>query len=367
MAHPDTTVGRRTGARLERSLARIARARSRSGMPHPQVLLVAPGLEFAFGDRGRRFHTASVGKTMTATLAFQLAERGMLDLDAPLPSVLPEPEWRGLFVVDGVDRAADVTMAQLLDHTSGVADYFEGRSNTGRSFVAGIVAEPDRLWTPADLLDHSREHQRPVAVPGSRFAYSDTGYVLAARIIEEAGGASLATQLHERVLGPAGMDDSCLLFHSMPGGGPAPDDPAEALDLAPLWLGRHEVGRARALSCDWGGGGVVSTVDDLVRFSTAWHGGALVSEASRARMSAAGSRFRPGIRYGSGLMQLRYEGFSPFLGAMPRTLGHIGITGTHMFGDAGSGIHLALNFHGTREMLRSFRTHIALVRAALRG
>jgi D-alanyl-D-alanine carboxypeptidase len=66
-------------------------------------------------------------------------------------------------------------------------------------------------------------------------------------------------------------------------------------------------------------------------------------------------------------MQLRYDGFSPFLRGMPRPVGHLGVTGAHMFGDAGSGIHLAMNFHSTREMYRSFRVHIDLVRAALRA
>ncbi len=58
--------------------------RRRRGMPSPQVLVRAPGLEFAWGDRAQRFHAASVGKSMTATRAFQLVERGRLRLDAPV-------------------------------------------------------------------------------------------------------------------------------------------------------------------------------------------------------------------------------------------------------------------------------------------
>ena len=237
---------------------------------------------------------------------------------------------------------------------------------SGRSFRDEWAAHPDRSWTPADLLDWSRERQRPVCAPGKRFSYSDTGYVLAARIIEEAGGASLAAQLHERILGPVGMDDSCLRFHSMPGGGPSVAHPAQALGIAPVLLGRRDASRDAALSCDWGGGGVVTTLDDLVRFSRAWHGGEVVSEASVTRMSHPLNRFRPGIRYGTGTMQLRYEGFSPFLRGMPRLTGHLGVSSAHLFGDRESGIHLAMNLHSTREMVRSFRAHIALVRAAMR-
>ncbi len=71
------------------------------------MLLRAPGLEFAAGERSARFHAASVGKMMTATLAFQLAELGRLKLDAPLPSLLPAGDYFGLFVSGGIDRAAE--------------------------------------------------------------------------------------------------------------------------------------------------------------------------------------------------------------------------------------------------------------------
>ncbi len=355
---------------MHEAMRRVMRRaeRHRGGMPSPHVLVRAPGWEFAWGERSRRFHAASIGKTMTATRALQLVEQGTLALDAPVARLLPRDEFAGLFVVDGVDRAAEVTLEHLLTHTSGVADYFDGRSSAPVRFPAIIAAEPDRRWSPTDLLAYSREFQRPVGAPGERFSYSDTGYVLLARVIEEAGGAALGAQLHDGVFGPAGMDESCLLFHTMPvsHAGPRGGSPAEALDIAPLWLGRDEVSRAESLSCDWGGGGVVTTVDDLVRFTTAWDSGSLVGAASRTRMTDATSRFRPGIRYGAGMMRLHYDGFSPFLRGMPRPVGHIGVTSTHLFVDPGRGLHIAMNFHSTREMLRSFRVHIAIVREALK-
>lgn len=342
--------------------------RKRTTLPAPQALVRAPGVEFASGDRDRRFHTASVGKMMTATLAFQLAERGALDLSAPLPSLLPAGEFDGLFLNEGRDAAASVTPLHLLTHTSGVADYFEGPNDTGELFTTRVTRRPDELFTPADLLAFSREHQRPVGAPGERFAYSDTGYVLLARVIEEAGGASFATQLHERLFAPAGMDASCLLFHTTPGGAASVDpEPGAALDIAPILVDGVDLSRARSLSCDWGGGGIVSTLDDLHRLATAWHGGALIGDESRARMARIEHRFRPGIHYGAGLMQLRYAGFFPLLFGLPRTIGHLGVTGVHLFSDPQRDISIVLNLHSTREMTRSFQLHIQLLRRVLRG
>ena len=103
MAHPDTRAISRTADRLSAALARVARARR--GLPEPQVLLVAPGFEFAYGDRGQRFEAASVGKVMTATLAFQLAEQRRLDLDAPITGLVA----RGGVARDFSSRKASIT------------------------------------------------------------------------------------------------------------------------------------------------------------------------------------------------------------------------------------------------------------------
>ena len=358
----------RLAAAMARVVAGVDRARARRGLPAAQVLVQGRGFEFGSGDRSRRFHAASVGKSMTATRAFQLAEAGALDLDARITDLLPESDWHGLFVRDGRDHAAAVTTRHLLTHTSGAADYFGGKVTGGMRFGELLVREPGRLWTPADLLAFSRDHQRPVAEPGRRFSYSDTGYVLLGRVIEEAGGATLGAQLHEGIFAPAGMPDSCLLFHTLPGGAPSEAaDPAAQLDIAPLRLGRDEFSRARSLSCDWGGGGVVTTLDDLARFWTAWGEGTLVGERSRRAMAGFRSSFRPGIRYGAGLMRLHYEGFSPFLRGLPQPVGHLGVTGAHAFTVPERGIRIVLNFHSTREMLRSFRVHVRLMQLLTRA
>lgn len=340
-------------------------ARHRRDLPAPQILLRARGVEFASGDRDRALHPASAGKIMTATLAMQHAERGALDLDAPLPRVLRRSDWNGLFVRDDVDLATSVTTRHLMQHTSGVADYFEGRSSAPESFLQQVTRDRDHRWTPAELLNYTRRWQRPVGIPGQRFEYSDTGYVLLARVIEEAGGATLGAQLHERILGPAGMDRSCLMFYTSPGGGPSPTHPGAAFDIAPMIIGRADLSRAESLSCDYGGGSVVTTLDDLLRFDDAWRGGALVGPESIAFMADTHSRFRPGIHYGAGLMQLRYGGLSPLLAGMPPMTGHLGVTGVHLF--TGGGVQLVMNFHGTREMRRSFATHVSLVRRARRA
>ncbi|MBK8459185.1 MAG: beta-lactamase family protein [Micropruina sp.] len=157
-------------------------------------------MDYRFGDATRPFHAASVGKLVTAALVMQLCEADAVRPDTPVAAVLPAAELDGLFL-----PGDQVTLEHLLTHTSGVADYFDGKVSSGVPVSQGMVADPDRLWTPDDLLAVSRERQRPVGRPGQRFHYSDTGYVLLGRVLEVVTGDPFHDLVHRRVLTP--LDD----------------------------------------------------------------------------------------------------------------------------------------------------------------
>lgn len=336
-------------ASLDRLFADATARRERRGLPAPQALVRAPGYEYAAGDRALPFHAASAGKLATAALVMQEVEAGRLALPSTVGSLLPDAETRGLFAAPGA------TLEQLLAHTSGVADYFEGHVTARPKFLDLVTGDPDRRWEPADLLDFSRERQRPVADPGRRFAYSDTGYVLLGRILEERTGQDFTTLLHERVFARAGMADSVLWLRE-----PGPER------IAPAWLAGTEVSGFASITCDWAGGGIVTTLDDLARLTDSLADGTLLAPETWAAMTEPRHRFRPGIHYGLGAMQLRFEGFMPLLRGLPRPVGHLGVLGVHAFADPASGRTVILNFHDTRELVASFRTHIAIQQSLAR-
>ncbi len=353
-------------ARLDAHLARVTRRRGPLGAPHVAVRSPRLGLDYRFGDQDRRFHIASIGKMFTATLVMQLVEAGAFTVDTRVAALLPGAELAGLFAADSVpggapDVAAGATVHHLLTHTAGVADYFESPVTSGRTLRQQVVDEPDTVWTPADLLSHSRRNQRPVGRPGERFLYSDTGFILLGRIVEEATGAAFHDALRDRLFAAAGMTDSAVLFHS-----PEARD-AASVDLAPLWLDGVELSRARSLSCDWAGGGMASTLDDLLAFSKALHSGELITLQSVGYLCEARHRIRPGIHYGAGMMQMRFEGLMPLLRGLPRLAGHIGVLSTHLFHDPVHDADIVLNFASSREMRRSVRTLVAIERLLLKA
>ncbi len=341
--HPDDLTGA-----LDRHLARVTRRRARRGLPAPQVRVEAPGFLYRSGDQELPFHSASVGKLGTAVLIAQEVEAGTIGYDTPIAEILGDE-------TDGLFRAPGATIAHLVSHTSGAADSFEDRTTSGPTLQRLMVSDPDHHWDAAELLAFTRERQRPVGRPGERFHYSDTGFVLLGRALQEITGRDPFELTRERIFEPAGMADSVVWLRE-----PGPER------IAPFWLGGVEASGFESATVEWMGGGYVTTIDDLARFGAALSDGTLVDPAVWARMSQPRHRFRSGIHYGLGVMQLRFEGFSPLVRGLPRPVGHLGVLSVHLFVDTARGTSVVLNFHGTREMTASFITHIRIAQGLSR-
>lgn len=333
--------------RLTKQLDKITRRHGPLGPPTVHLNAPRLGIEFRYGDQDTPFHAASVGKLATATLIAQLVDEGRISPDTPITRLLPTDELRGLFVINGEDYAREVTVEQLATHTSGVADYFEGKAIGSPPLIELALSEPDRFWTPSDLLNFSRDRQRPFARPGARFHYSDTGYILLGRIIEELQGTDFHDEVHRRIFTPLDMQNSFFAFRTRPASGHS--------TMQPLWLGTTDISTFTSVSCDWSGGGIAFTADDLATFTRALFAGNLVSPASRDWMTEQRNRFRLGLRYGAGTMEVRFgEFFFPFR-SLPRLVGHIGILAAHAFYDPVHDTTVVLNFGSTKQMGTSFR------------
>jgi D-alanyl-D-alanine carboxypeptidase len=332
-------------------------ARKSKGVPI-QVSLYSEKLGLAYddplGENRRPFHIASIGKVFTAVLVFMLAERGAITLDDPITRYLPAAQLDGLFCVQGVDYAPKVTVRDLVAHTSGAADYFEDPVTSGLPFLQDVLRNPDTFWTPDMLLDFSRLRQQPAGAPGAQFHYSDTGYVLLGKLVEAVTAQPFHANLHAEIFDRLGMHDSYLLFYSEPAA--QPQKP-----LQKLWVEGVEISGFTSLSCDWAGGGIVSTTADLLTFHQALRRGELVSAATLKTMQTCPHKFRTGIYYGLGMMEIHFEEFFFLLRGLPRVTGHIGILATHLFHDPVSDTYIVMNFAATDRMTQSFRVLIDLL------
>lgn len=297
------------------------------------------------------FHVASIGKVFTATCIMMLYEEGKLHLDDCICKYLDRSLLTDLFVFEGIDYSENVTIDQLLAHTSGCNDYFEGIHKNDENIVDDAIKNPEKFYHPIDLLEFSALKQKAVAKPGTTFAYSDTGYILLGLILETVERKALGSILEERIFSPLQMHHSYLMFYSN-----------KHTEIAPVWIQNVEVSTYNSLSVDWAGGGVISTLKDLVLFQKALHSFQLISEKSLHLMIQAKHKYHVGIHYGLGMMSIRFEEFFFLLKGYPQFVGHTGVLATHMYYDKDRDLHFIMNVGSDAAMNASFKMMIKMVK-----
>jgi D-alanyl-D-alanine carboxypeptidase len=292
-AGPDPSLARAQRPPLGPAIGALARDSGLSGT----ILVAEHGRtlyrgSFGLADRAfavpaaaaTRFKVASITKLFTATLILQLHDQGKLELEAGAEAYLPE--LRGA-------PAGAVTVHQLLNHTSGLAQW-DSVGSYQEAFARGV----DRYQRPLAAADLIRLCcLGPLAAaPGARFDYNNADYFLLGRIVERLTGGSYEAALSERLLRPLGMADTGMLHWD-----------AIVERLAPTYFHRDDTG---ALIRDmpvyyenwYAAAGMYSTAADLRLFADALFGGKLLEPATLARL------LRPGLDdYGYGLWSYEVE------------------------------------------------------------
>ncbi len=198
---------------------------------------------------------ASNTKTYVAAAVLRLSEDGLIDLDSAIAEHLDD-ELAALLASDGYDPSA-ITIRHLLTHTGGLDDH-----GGAEQYTEAIVADPNHHWTPNEQIRCLVEWCEPLAGPGEVYSYSDTGYVLLGRIIENVTGRSLAAAVRDLVgFERLGLNTTWWeIFEPAPAG---------VADRAHQYLGDLDVTDFLPYFDLYGGGGIATSMADLARF----HGG----------------------------------------------------------------------------------------------
>lgn len=223
-------------------------------------------------DARDHFRAGSLTKTLVATVVLQLVGERKLSLQDTAAVHLP----RGVPAAGRGDRSElrKVTIRQLLDHTSGLFNYTEDPRLSRQLYGKGFGAHRYDSHTPAELVRIALSHP-PVAPPGTRYAYSNTNYLVLGLIIKAVTGHPYATEVRRRIILPARLHDT-----SFPG-----TDPALP---RPHGRGYSQAGARRvdATSLDpsraGAAGEMVTTLGDLNRFFSALLGGRLLAPRQMA-------------------------------------------------------------------------------------
>lgn len=226
-----------------------------------------------------RLGIASNSKAFVAALLLKLQEEGLLDLDDPVSQYLsPHPHVNG-----------DITLRQLLTHTSGLFDYINDWSGQTAS---AYNSNPDSVWTPEDLLATVGP---TTLAPGVRYSYSNTNYLLAGMVAAAAADTSIGYLLHSRIFGPLGLDAAY-----------PPYDDVFAAPYSNIWNGNGYLlappKEATFLSFPATAGGIWSTAYDMVRWYDALFGEDWLSPQSQRELrdNDGHSAYALGIRLQNG-------------------------------------------------------------------
>ncbi|GAA1277402.1 serine hydrolase domain-containing protein [Saccharothrix xinjiangensis] len=228
------------------------------------------------------FRIGSVTKTFVATVVLQLVDEGRVGLDDPISRY-----------VDGVPKGDEITVRQVLNHSSGLYDYAHGE---GWSTNRWRGVERFRPYSPRRLLAEAFRHPSNFD-PGTSWRYSNTNYVVAGALVERVTGRPYGVEVADRIITPLGLRHT-----SVPGHRPGLPRP-HARGYAEV-DGRLVDATLMNPSLDWAAGEMISTAGDLTRFLDALLGGDLISQPALAEMrttEATGSIFA----YGLGLQ--RYD------------------------------------------------------------
>ena len=342
---------------LERRLATIVEKATKK-YPYLQVYIQSKTLNnpFIYSPKGPKqaFHSASVGKLATAYVLIRLIEKNTLSFNTRIDTILDAKLLNNLFVFKGIDYANEVTIFHLLEHTSGINDYFEGITLDKKSILEKVIGEPDHFFTPNELIQFTANNQRAVGKPGDKFLYSDTGYILLGLIIEKIENKHFFEVLKEEVFNPLGMKDTGLVGY---------DPIAKQDQLAPVMVKHRDIRLFKSLSIDFSGGGLFTTLEDLSKLVNGLTDRQFISQASFNKMATFHHHFKAGMYYGLGLMELRFEKFFFLLKGLPRFYGHLGVLGVHAWVDPKTGDTIIINVSDMRKMVASFNLLISLAMA----
>ncbi len=232
---------------------------------------------------------ASTAKAFSGAVALTLVHHRVLRLDDTLRKRLPQL----------ADAWGEVTLRQLLNHTSGLPDY-----SRSAGFLDELRADPRHRFDSRRLLDYVAD-QPLLFAPGSEYRYSNSDNIAVALMAEAATRTPYEELLRRLVYRPLGLHST-----SLPQGYRMPKPYLHGYDVAPP-APPEDVSEVIGMSGVWASGGIVSTPADMTRFIRGYASGRLygrkVVEQQRRWIEGAASEPAGPGRNSAGLAVFRYQ------------------------------------------------------------
>ena len=278
------------------------------------------------------FRIASVTKTFVAMSILRLHEMDSLSIDDPIGKFISQ-EHIDILTEDDYD-VNEILIRHCLNHTSGLFDYAANHD----AYIDACSKDPKHRWTRREQLEGAIKWGDKVGDPGETYRYSDTGYILLGEIIELYSKGDLAGGLRELLrFEKLGLEHTWL--ESLE---PAPQN---LLDPVHRYLGRLDATEFDPSVDLYGGGGLMSTCQDLALFVNALFKHKVFDKKETLELMKTEPRYFPSYNpeedrrhkdYRYGLWQFPIYGEEGFM--------HAGLWGTHMLHVPAMDLSIAVNF-----------------------
>lgn len=266
-----------------------------------------------------QYFIASTTKLFTSSLIFMLRNEGKLKLEDKISDYLSTDCVEGVHVLKGKDYSEEITIENLLAHTSGLPDYFQSKSHGNKPLENYLMEGNDFEWDFDQVLEWAKE-MSPKFPPSTqgKSHYSDTNYQLLGRIVENLYGDSLENLIDEKICKPLGLKHTYLY-----------SDPKDSTPRN-IYFKSNELIIPKAMTSFKADGGVVSTSDEMTRFIKGFISGELFPESYIQEIQQWNKVFFP-LEAGIGIKRFNAPWyFSPF-NKVPEIIGHSGLSGAFAF------------------------------------
>ncbi len=295
------------------------------------------------------FFIASTTKLFTSALTFNLIAQGKLQLSDKISNFFDPKLIKNLVVINGKDFAPQITIQNLLAHTSGIADYFQVEDSEGMCWEKAIKSGTDQSWDLPQLMERSKLLKARF-IPGTsgKAHYSDTNFQLLGRIVEMIHQKPLDELIRTLISEPLGLKNTYLF--------------RDVNDTTPkrMYFETNELDIPKAMVSFGPDGGIVSTSNDLMDFLVAFFAGKFFPANQFSMMQQWNKIFFP-MESGVGLHRFKLPWFLNPFGQVPEMIGHSGLSGALAYFIPTKNMYITGTVNQIASPDRSFRLAISLM------
>ncbi len=302
-----------------------------------------------------QYFIASTTKLFITALIMNLRQQNKINLDGKISKYFSADIMNGLQVFKGHDFSGEISVRNLLAHTSGIPDYFQGKNKSGNSLEKELKQGRDRHWTFEEAIALSKGI-KPLFAPNTKgkALYSDTNFQLLGKIIESVTGSSLDKCLEDTIFQPLSLASTYMY--------------RDATDTKPknMYFKDKELPIPLAMTSFGADGGIVSTTQDMLKFIESFFAGVFFPITYLDEMQVWNSIFFP-MRSGIGIHLFKLPRmFDPTI-SLPELYGHSGLSGALAYCNPKLKLHITGTVNQIATPSTSFKLALKLIGICLRG